>query len=254
MTPRGNRACASKRTAGGVLARWHVPNHLCFGGLGAVMGLLAVVDGQTGSGSSAVGDDFVAEGGADVDDGFFPSDVSWLNIAELVLNSVVLLVGIVGLLWHFTTFNEWIDNTLTAAEGAATAGLGMAAGGVTGTIKTAQDSVTTLTETATSAAEMASPVNLVGSLARAGSSLAGSDGSASPREGRRSLAFDTDLTDDPMAEDMSGSFSRSPMSASPRDAKAALAFGGRQITRGVTEANQLATGTVTTGIKVIASH
>lgn len=237
---------------------------LVFQALGAAVGLVRMAGGQDGSGSSAVSE--LGADGVTADseaDGFLSSDVQfWLNVAELALFSAIIFVGTFGVLWHFTTFNNWIDSTLVYAEEAAVAGLGAAGGAVSGTIQTARDGVDVLTDTAATAAEIASPGNIVGTLSRGGSSLAGSDGSSerSPRSrSQRSRsprsrspsptleADDLDLNDD--AVDMSDSFKHSPRSIS---AKVARQFAGQQGARRVNEANQLATNTVTTTIKVPA--
>jgi hypothetical protein len=213
---------------------------------------LGIAGGQDESGSASLQGDAGGGGavaapsaGAEAEDSVLPGGVSVWNVAELVFHVTLLSVGGLGLLWHFSTFNEWIDTTIAYAEGAAINTLGAAAGGVSGTIKTAQSGVTTLADSAASAAEMASPDNLlatVGRLASGGTSLTGSDGSRSPRSPRSrspgSLGSD--------AEDIGDSFS-----TSPRDgAKSAISIGGRTAARGVSEANALATNTVTTGIKV----
>jgi hypothetical protein len=232
---------------------------------------LGIAGGQDESGSASLQGDAGGGGavaapsaGAEAEDSVLPGGVSVWNVAELVFHVTLLSVGGLGLLWHFSTFNEWIDTTIAYAEGAAINTLGAAAGGVSGTIKTAQSGVTTLADSAASAAEMASPDKLlatVGRLASGGTSLTGSDGSRSPRSPRSrspgslgpssprhqvsiDLALDMGASAD--AEDIGDSFS-----TSPRDgAKSAISIGGRTAARGVSEANALATNTVTTGIKV----
>eukprot|EP01046_Picozoa_sp_COSAG06_P045179 COSAG06_NODE_6209_length_3048_cov_8.167854_1_plen_495_part_00 len=231
---------------------------------------LGIAGGQDESGSASLQGDAGGGGavaapsaGAEAEDSVLPGGVSVWNVAELVFHVTLLSVGGLGLLWHFSTFNEWIDTTIAYAEGAAINTLGAAAGGVSGTIKTAQSGVTTLADSAASAAEMASPDKLlatVGRLASSGTSLTGSDGSRSPRSPRSrspgslgsswprhqvsiDLALDMGASAD---EDIGDSFS-----TSPRDgAKSAISIGGRTAARGVSEANALATNTVTTGIKV----
>ena len=232
-------------------------NKIVLGVLVGAVGMAGVAVGQDGSGSSTYVDGVAAaDDGGITDTGWMSSNVGWLNVVELVLNSIIVFIGAVAMLWHFATFNDWIDSTLVYAEGAAAAGLGMAAGGLSGTIQTAKGGVTTLTDTA------ASGVTLMGdTLSRTGSSLTGSDG-GSPRSGRRSPASElrdptADGDDDDDVVDMSGSFAASPRRhASPRYVKAAVRSGGRRAAntaaQGVNDANHLATNTVTTGIKVPA--
>ena len=230
--------------------------------LGVLVGTLCVAPdlvsmavGLEGSGSGSFGFGDVAPDGGVVtseEDGEL-NIFAWINI---VVNSIIVLVGAISVLWHFTTFNSWIDSTLAYAEEAALAGLDMAAGGVSGTIQTAKGGVNTLTDGAASAAQIASPSNIVGTLAKTGHARGGTpraaEGHERPRSPVRDDAFDDDDDDDVV--DMSGSFKSSAKSATPKLARLALQSGGRRaahgVARGVNDANQVATSTVTTGIKV----
>lgn len=249
------RASPTRRAQTSGRRRRSTGSELLVGTLCIAAGRMGMADAQGGSGSGSLGFSDVAPGGGVVtggEDGGL-NIVAWLNI---VLNSVIVFAGAVAVMWHFTTFNDWLDSTLAYAEEAAAAGLDMAAGGISGTIQTAKGGVTSLTDGATSAAQIASPGNIVGTLARSGSSLDGTPRAAERRE--RSSTRDDDFDDDGDDDvvDMSGSFKSSAKSATPKLARLALQSGGRRAARGaargVNDANQAATSTVTTGIKVLA--